>query len=68
MSRYVFVPCIVIQLCNVKQQNTLFKLMFYFSSSCLLLVSNILCSSSGRLYCTCSLMWYDFHRAHPSTW
>jgi len=25
---YVFVPCIVIQLCNVNQQNALFKLMF----------------------------------------
>jgi len=45
-------PCIAIQLCNVNQQNTPFKLMFYFNSSYLLHVSNILCSSSGRLYCT----------------
>jgi hypothetical protein len=46
----------VIQLCNVNKQNALFKLLF-----CLLHVSNILCSSSGRLYCTCSLIWYDIH-------
>jgi hypothetical protein len=32
-----------------------------FSSSCLLYVSDILWSSSGRLYCTCCLMWYVFH-------
>jgi predicted permease len=30
---YVFVPCIVIQLCNVNQQNALFKLMFHFISA-----------------------------------
>jgi len=29
--------------------------------SCLLHVSNILCLSSGRLYCTCSLICYVFH-------
>ena len=56
-----FVPCIVIQLCNVDQQNALFKLMFQFNSSCLLRVSNILCSASRRLYCTSSLIWYVFH-------
>ena len=43
-----FVLCIVIQLCNVNQQNALFKLMFSFNSSFLLRVSNILCSSSAR--------------------
>jgi hypothetical protein len=32
-----------------------------FNSSCLLRVSNIVCSSSGRQYCTCSLVWYVYH-------
>jgi hypothetical protein len=54
-----FVPCIVLQLCNVNQQNALLKLMF--NSSCLLHVSNILCSSSGRLCCVFSLIWHVFH-------
>jgi len=36
-----FVPCIVIHLRNVNQKNAIFK----FNSSCLLHVSNILCSS-----------------------
>jgi hypothetical protein len=61
------VPCTVMQLCNVNQQNALFKLMFQFSSSCLPHVLNILCSSSGRLYCTCNLIWYvqySIHRKH----
>jgi len=40
---YAFVPCIMIQLCDVNQQNGLFKSKFKFSSSCLLHVSNILC-------------------------
>jgi len=65
---YIFVLCIVKQLCNVNQQNALFKLMFQFSSSCLLHVSNILCSSSERLYCTCSLIWFVFmHLCKQST-
>jgi hypothetical protein len=56
-----FVPCVVIKLCKVNQQNALLKLMFYFNFSSLLHVSNILCSSSGRLYCTCSLMLYVYN-------
>jgi len=41
--------CIVIQLCNVNQHNAHFlKLMFENNSSCLLHVSNFMCSSSGR--------------------
>jgi hypothetical protein len=55
-----FIPCIVIKLCNVDQQNELFELMFWFNS-CLLRVSNILCSASRRLYCTSSLICYVFH-------
>ena len=35
------------KLFNVNQQNVLFELMFWLNSSCLLHVSNILCSSSG---------------------
>jgi len=35
--------------------------LFQFNSSCLLHVSNILRSSSGRLYCTCSLIWNINH-------
>jgi len=51
-----FVPYILIQLCNVNQQNALFKLMFWFNYFCLLHVSNIWCSLSGRLYRTCSFI------------
>jgi hypothetical protein len=46
---------VITHLCNGNQQNALLKLMFENSSSCLLHVSNILCSLSGRIYCTCSL-------------
>jgi hypothetical protein len=49
------------RLCNVNQHNALFKLSFYFNSSFLLHVSNVLCSSSVRLYCTYSLIRYVFH-------
>ena len=55
-----FLPRIVKELCNVTQQNALFKLRLEFIS-CRLHVSNTLCSSSGRLYCTCSLIWHVFH-------
>jgi hypothetical protein len=54
-----FVPCILIQLRNVNHQMHFLNLCF--NSFCLLHVSNILCLSSGRLYCTCSLMWYVIH-------
>ena len=44
-----YIPRIVIQLCNVNQRNAFIKLMFEFHSSCLLHVSNVVCSSSlGR--------------------
>jgi hypothetical protein len=44
------------------------ELLFQFNSSCLLHVSNILCSSSGRLYCTCGRIRYIFHvLCSPST-
>jgi hypothetical protein len=56
-----YVSCIVVQLRNVNQQNSFFKLIFQFNSSCLLHVSNILCPSSRRLCCTCSLIWHAFH-------
>jgi len=65
---YVFVPCIVIQLCNVNQKMHIFKLMFYFNSSCLLHVSNILCSSSGMSYFTCSFIWRVFHAFIQAVW
>jgi hypothetical protein len=51
----------ITELRHVNKQNALFKLVFEFSSSCLLHASNILCSSTGRLYCTCSLMWHVSH-------
>jgi hypothetical protein len=45
--------------------------MFQFNSSCLLHVSNILCSSSGKLYCTVhaalygnAVIWYNKTRMH----
>ena len=47
---FLFVPSIVLQLCNVNQQNSLFQIKFQFNSSSLLYVSNILWLSSGRLY------------------
>jgi hypothetical protein len=45
---YVFVLCVVIELCNISRQNKhLFNLMFYLNTSCLLHVLKIICSSSG---------------------
>jgi len=35
--------------------------MFQLNYFCLPHVSNILCSSSGRLYCACSIIWYVTH-------
>ena len=46
---------------SVNQQIPLFKSMFYFNSSCLLHVSNILFSLSGRPYCTCNPVRYVFN-------
>ena len=55
------VSCIVIQLYNVNQQNAhALKLMFQFNSSCLLRVSNITCSSSGRTFVHAVFIWYVF--------
>jgi hypothetical protein len=46
-----FAPCIVVQLCNVNQQNAhSLKLMFQFNAWRLLYDSNIMCSSSGRTF------------------
>jgi hypothetical protein len=49
--------CVTVTYCK-PTKCTLLKLIFSFNPSCLLRVSNVPCSSSGRPYCTCSLTWY----------
>jgi len=61
---YVFAPRIVVKLYNTNQQNAQFyKLIFNFS--CLLQVSNLVGSSSGRELCMQYGMFYT-HRCEQS--
>ena len=47
---------------------TLFMLMVSFNSWCLLHVSNIMCSSSGRPFVHAAFLWYFFiHLCHHSS-
>jgi len=56
---YVFVPCIVIQLCNKKQQNTQFYVNALIQLCCLLHVSNNNVHSQEELYM--QFLWHFFH-------
>jgi hypothetical protein len=62
-----FVPCIVIQLCNVNQQMRTFQInvliQFLVSSTCS--EHHVTCSSSGRPF-VCAVFG-RMYRAHPST-
>ena len=59
---YVFVPCIVIQLCNVNQQNASFfkinvVIQFFVSSTCFEHHVFVI----RKTICTCSFVWHVFH-------